>query len=237
MEGSVPNLRQKRLAGEIAGQVEGIRDVINMLRIVPLPVVDDDSLRKHLRRVLARNPKVDETRVSVEVINAVVYLGGFVSTAAEKRIAEDEAWSAPGIRDIMNKIEVLSAVPKSDIQFAGEILQGFSYCLGLDLSKLTVELQDGVAHLRGMVPSEYLKSAAEELARWTPPVVDVVNELKVLSWPGATGRSHPKPARSPGENCSQNIAVSAAQSPSATPFSGRTKRPRSSHLDSEAATR
>ena len=137
IEGSVPNLRQKKLAGEIAYKVEGIREVVNMLRIMPLPVVDDESLKQHLNRALARNPKIDHTKVSVEVIDGVVYLGGFVSTAAEKRLAEHEAWATPGVRDIINKIEVLSATPKSELEVVGEILDGLSYCLGLDLSTVS----------------------------------------------------------------------------------------------------
>lgn len=205
IKGVVPNLRQKRLAGEIAGKVDGVRDVVNMLRIAPSPIVGDDSLRRHISRALARNSMIDETKVSVEVINGVVHLSGFASTAAEKRLAEDEAWAAPGIRDIVNNIEVLTSAPKSDVQTADEILLGLSACLGLDQSDVTVELRDGVVHLRGIVPSGYLKSAAEELARWTPSVVDVVNELAVLSWSDAGGRSGPGRDRYVGLDCSVGI--------------------------------
>jgi len=211
IEGSVPNLKQKKLAGEIAWQVEGIREVVNMLRIMPLPVVDDESLKQHLKRALARNPKIDHTKVSIEVINGVVYLGGFVSTAAEKHLAEHEAWATPGVRDIINKIEVLSATPKSELQIVGEILDGFSYCLGLDLSKIAVDFQDGTVRLRGTVPSAYLKEAAEELASWTPSVSSVTNELEVLDWPGSRRHHRPGLIRSPSEDRLERPAQAASQ--------------------------
>jgi len=208
IEGTVPNLKQKKLAGEIAKKLRGIHDVVNMLRITPLPVIDDESLKKHIRRLFARNPEINESKISVEVIDGVVYLGGFVSTAAEKRLAELEVWAASGVRDVANKIEVLSAEPKSDIQIAGEILQSFSVCLGLDLSRVTVDFREGVAHLRGSVPTDYLKEAAEELATWTPSVTGVINELKVLELPGFKGYSPPRLKRSPNEDCSQSVSVS-----------------------------
>ena len=212
IEGAVPNLRQKKLAGEIARKVEGIHDVVNMLRITPLPVIDDESLRKHIRRALSRNPRIDISRISVEVVGGVVHLGGFVSTAAQKRLAEQEVWSAAGVRDIINKIEVLSATPKSEIQVKGEILQGFSECLGLDLSKLAVEMRDGVLHLSGVVPTAYMKDAAEELATWTPSVTGVINELKVLELPGSRGYVRTRLYRSPVEDCSQDTGVSGLKS-------------------------
>jgi len=212
IEGTVPNLKQKKLGGEIVAQVEGIRDVVNMLRITPLPVVDDENLKKHIRRALARNHKIDASRISVEVVDGVVYLGGFVNTAAQKRLAVQEVWSAAGVRDIINKIEVLSATPKSEIQVMGEILQGFSECLGLDLSKLSVEMRDGVLHLGGVVPTAYMKDAAEELATWTPSVTSVINELKVLELPGSRGYVPTRLYRSPAEDCFQDTGVTGLKS-------------------------
>jgi len=184
VKGTVPNMKQKRLAGQVAGQVEGIREVVNMLRITPLPIIDDGSLEKRLTRALARNPNVDNSKISVEVSNGIVFLKGFANTAAEKRLAEQEVWAAAGVIDIINKVEVLSERPRSDVEIAGEILRSFSQCLGLDLSKVTVEVKDGTAHLCGAVPTDYLKDTAEELATWVPSIARVVNELKVIEIPG-----------------------------------------------------
>jgi len=212
IEGAVPNLKQKRLAGEVASQIEGIRDVVNMLRIIPLPVIDDESLKKHLRRVLVRNPNIDDAKISAEVINGVVSLSGSVSTVTEKRLAEQEVWATAGVRDIVNKTEVFPVTPKSEMQVIGEILQSFSECLGLDLSKVSVEIKEGIAHLRGVVPTDYLKDAAEELATWTPWVTGVVNDLKVHELPGSWGHTPTKLARSPVEDCSSDTRIAGSLS-------------------------
>ena len=212
IKGTVPNLKQKKLAGEVASQLKGIRDVVNMLRITPLPIIDDESLEKRIRRALARNSNVDESKISVEVVNGIVYLDGFVNTAAEKRLMEQEVWATAGVKDIINKTEVFPVTPKSEMQVIGEILQSFSECLGLDLSKVSVEIKEGIAHLRGVVPTDYLKDAAEELAIWTPWITGVVNDLKVLELPGSWGHTPTKLVRSPVEDCSSDTRMAGSLS-------------------------
>lgn len=184
VDGFVPNLKQKRLAGEVSSQVAGTREVVNLLRVAPLPVVSDDTLRQHVRRALAHDPRIDTSKTTVDVVSGVVYLGGFAGTATERRVAEHEAWAAPGVRDIINKIEVLATAPKTDLEVVAEIKRSFSDCLGLDTSRIRIEVRDGTAYLRGTVPTDYLKGAAEELATWTPSVRAVVNQLMVLDRPG-----------------------------------------------------
>ncbi|MFW6150515.1 MAG: BON domain-containing protein [Chloroflexota bacterium] len=184
LDGFVPNLKQKRLAGEVASQVAGTSEVVNLLKIAPLPVVSDDTLRQHVRRALARDPRIDTSKITVDVVSGVVYLGGFAGTVTERRVSEHEAWAAPGVRDIINKIEVLSAAPRSDLEVVAEIKRSLADCLGLDTSRLRIEVRDGTAYLHGLVPTDYLKGAAEELATWTPSVRAVVNELTVLDRPG-----------------------------------------------------
>jgi len=211
IKGTVPNLKQKKLAGEITGQVNGIRDVINMLMITPLPITDDESLGKRITQALARNPNVDESKISIEVVNGIVFLDGFTNTAVEKRLVEQEVWATAGVKDIVNKIEVISARPKSDVEVIGEILQSFSQCLGLDLSKMSVEIKGGVAYLRGVVPTDYLKDAAEELATWVPSIASVVNELKVLETPALRRHTPIGPGRSPAKYLSKNVKMGGSR--------------------------
>ena len=179
LEGAAGNLRDKRLAEAVAYQTEGIDEVVNMMRIAPVFPLDDEVSKKRLTSSLASDQRMDGSRISAECTNGHARLSGLAGTAAAKRLAEEIAWSVPGVRDVANRLEVASVPPKSEVQTAGEILQGLSQCLGLDLSKVSVEVKRGIAYLRGTVPNEYLRSAAEELARWTPPVGDVVNELSV----------------------------------------------------------
>lgn len=185
IEGFVANFSYKKLIGHIAAQVDGIDEVVNMLRVAPVAVVDDESTVKRIRLALARNLSIDTAKVSVTVANGSVWLCGSVKSAREKCIVEDEAWATLGVRIIINRLEVSSAMIKSIIQIEDDISQGLSQCLGIDSSKMAVRFRDGAVYLSGEVPTDQLRSAAEELACWTPSVTHVVNDLRVIHSPGS----------------------------------------------------
>jgi len=63
-----------------------------------------------------------------------------------------------------------------------------------------------------MVPTAYLKDAAEELATWTPSVTGVINELKVLELPDSRGHVPTRLFRSPVEDCSRDTGVTGIKS-------------------------
>lgn len=139
----------------------------------------DSMLRKKIIRVLARNPRIDGSKLSVAVVNSVVKLDGRVNSTAEKLLAEREALTVPEVKLVRNDVIVLQARPTTDVRLAGEILQCFSLCLGMDLSRVIVRVRRGVTHIWGTVPTIRLKLAAETIARTIPQVIAVVNQLKV----------------------------------------------------------
>lgn len=199
LKGIVANWRQKRLVGEVASQVEGVHGIVNMLRVAPLTVVDDDTLRERIRQALARAPLLAGASVSVEVVSSVVYLEGLASTATEKHLAEGEAWSVAGVKDVANRIEVPPESLKSEALVAREILRSLCSRLGMDPRQIAVRFRNGIVHLQGTVPSSYLKAAAEEMVRWVPRVVGVVNDLSIPSQPSPRG--HLDSTRPPAGAC------------------------------------
>ena len=196
VEGCVPNVTQKRLLETIVIQLEGIHGVVNMLRIAPMAVVDDESLLKLIHGALEGNAQINEATLSVEVSNGCACLRGIVGTAAEKCKAELEAWATCGVRAITNEIQVLSERPMRDAEVVNDVLQGFCDCLGIDLSTVDVAFSDGVIRLRGVVQNSHMKRAAADLAHWIPPVVAVVNDLEVAAELDTTTRASADPESS-----------------------------------------
>jgi osmotically-inducible protein OsmY len=176
LDGSVWNWSQKRMAGELCRTLRGIRAVVNMLRVRPLPIMDDASLKKGIRRMLAGHPNID--RVSLQVVYGVVRLSGCVPDEAEKRRVEGKVWAMPGVRHVVSTLQVGPSTATNDLQIVNEILKGLAGCLGLDISTVTVKSQGGTVRLSGTVPNHHLRSAAEDLACWMPLVHSVVNELE-----------------------------------------------------------
>ncbi len=177
VEGTVSNLRQMWLIGEVVRQIPGVAEVVNKLRVVPLLVLDDKDLKEQVKATVSRNDKINKPDISIEVNNGVVYLIGIVNTAVEKHLVEHEIGAIPGVRGIVNEIQAVSGSTRSKAHIISEILDGFSKFLGLDLTNIDVDYREGTVYLRGTVPDQYLKQAAAELAGWTLSVTRVVNEL------------------------------------------------------------
>jgi osmotically-inducible protein OsmY len=106
LNGSVPTLVTKRLAGVMAWWVPGVRDVVNGIAVEP---PEDDGpymIAEAVRVVLEKDPYVDATQVRVGVRNAVVRLDGLVPTGTEREAAERDAWCVFGVDNVINEIEV-----------------------------------------------------------------------------------------------------------------------------------
>lgn len=106
LDGEVPSLVHKRLAGLLAWWVPGSRDVINGLGVEPAVVDSDDEIAEAVRIALEVDPFIDANQVRIGVRRAVVTLGGVVASEAQRRMAEDDAWYIFGVDRVVNRIAV-----------------------------------------------------------------------------------------------------------------------------------
>ena len=66
----------------------------------------DERIREDVSEELAFAGDIDATDIEVRVSNCVVMLDGEVGSREEKRLAEDIAEAAPGVRDVHNSLRV-----------------------------------------------------------------------------------------------------------------------------------
>ncbi|HEY8476937.1 MAG TPA: BON domain-containing protein [Chloroflexota bacterium] len=107
LSGTVDSYTEKSYAESDAWSVEGVVDVVNNITIVPRPTRSDAEIATDVRADLVRNIRIDPSRISVEVVNGVVYLRGSVSTIGQKWLASDVAWWTPGVKDVVNELQVV----------------------------------------------------------------------------------------------------------------------------------
>jgi osmotically-inducible protein OsmY len=107
LSGTVDSYTEKSYAESDAWSVEGVVDVVNNITIVPRPTRADAEIATDVRADLVRNIRIDPSRISVEVVNGVVYLRGSVSTIGQKWLASDVAWWTPGVKDVVNELQVV----------------------------------------------------------------------------------------------------------------------------------
>lgn len=106
LNGSVPSLVHKRLAGAMAWWVRGVRDVINGIVVEPEENDSPDQIEEAIRIILDRNPSVDAAQIRVGVRGRLVRLTGLMHSEGARANAEDTVWSVFGVDDVLNEIEV-----------------------------------------------------------------------------------------------------------------------------------
>lgn len=106
LNGAVPSLARKRLAGAMAWWRPGVRDVVNGLAVEPPEQDSPDDLEEAVRLVLEHNPLIEASQIRVGVRGGVVRLTGLVRTVDVSRLAEADAWSVLGVDEVLNEIEV-----------------------------------------------------------------------------------------------------------------------------------
>jgi osmotically-inducible protein OsmY len=102
LNGQVPSLTHKRLAGVLAWWVPGSRDVINGLEEVPPEADNDDELVDAVRLVLEKDPLVNASEIRVTAQNWIVTLDGLVASETMRQAAERDTWCVLGVKDVIN---------------------------------------------------------------------------------------------------------------------------------------
>jgi osmotically-inducible protein OsmY len=105
LNGKVPSLMHKRLAGVMAWRVPGVRDVINGIAVEPFEEDGPDQIEEAVRVALDNNLDVDGSQIRVGVRGHVVRLTGLVSSERARELVEADAWAVLGVDDVINEIE------------------------------------------------------------------------------------------------------------------------------------
>ncbi|MDE2467076.1 MAG: BON domain-containing protein [Alphaproteobacteria bacterium] len=106
LNGTVPTLVHKRLAGVMAWWNPGVRDVVNGIAVEPGEEDSPDQIEEAVRVALDRNPAIEAGQIKVGVRGRIVRLTGLMQSGAARQVAENDAWATFGVDDVINEIEV-----------------------------------------------------------------------------------------------------------------------------------
>ena len=107
LNGAIPGLTSKRLAGVMAWWVPGVRDVVNGIEIIPPEEDSPDMIEEAIRAALEKDPLVNASQIRAGVRNTWVRLTGAVATNTEREAAERDAWCILGVDNVINEIEAI----------------------------------------------------------------------------------------------------------------------------------
>jgi osmotically-inducible protein OsmY len=95
----------QRLAAEHAVEnIAGVQGVTNIVRIRRRTPPRD--LKEQIERALIRDPVLHPREIGVVVKGTSVILAGIVGSCRERLLAEEAAWSAPGVTCVQNRLEL-----------------------------------------------------------------------------------------------------------------------------------
>ena len=104
LKGTVEWQFEKEDAERAVRRLTGIKGVTNLITIKPRATPAE--LKKRIEDALVRTAETDAHRITVEVDGNKVILRGTVRSWAEKQEAERQAWAAPGITSVDNRITI-----------------------------------------------------------------------------------------------------------------------------------
>jgi len=104
LEGTVDWNYQRERAADVVRPLTGLRGLTNTLAVAPRATSSD--IRDRIRNALEREVNREAKNLVIEIDGDTVRLSGVVHSWIERRNAERAAWSAPGITDVVNDLEV-----------------------------------------------------------------------------------------------------------------------------------
>jgi osmotically-inducible protein OsmY len=105
LTGNVAWHYQSQEAKNATARISGVTGVTNLIAIRSAPTTA--NLHKRIEEAFRRQADLDANTVTIKTEGSKVFLGGRVKAWHERRVAEQAAWSAPGVTQVEDNIMVV----------------------------------------------------------------------------------------------------------------------------------
>lgn len=190
LSGTVDSWRERQLCENVAKGVRGVREITDQIRIAHDPERTDAEILSEIEGALHWSTLVDDTLIDVRVDDGNVTLVGVVGSAAEKRLARGNAWTA-GVHSVSDDglqvrrwardedLRERKYVPREDAEIRSAVVEALAHDPRVSSFNVLATVEDGCLTLRGVVDNLKAKRAGAQDARCTVGVNRVSNLLKV----------------------------------------------------------
>jgi hyperosmotically inducible protein len=191
LDGQVPSEQIKAVAGAIALDTSGVKEVHNNLSINPSTArnpeteglggrVADLEIKTLVSENLSQNAELAEKHIATDVKDRTVTLSGAVETAAQKSQAEQIAWQVTGVQGVTDHLSATNerTNPESvDEKLAHRVEFELYSTKAISLKTVQIHADNGTVTLTGNVTSRAEKLLAEKTAQSVEGVRKVVDNL------------------------------------------------------------
>lgn len=200
LSGSVRDPIQKELATELAASYEGVKDVNNIITVIPdtsdskpkrsfRTKVEDKSIAASVKTRLLYHKKYKGYRIGARTENRIVTLTGVVDNEFQRAEIETVAFQTRGVDRVINHLTIRERPELKSVQDFGQqagdefvekrVETSILLNRHLSLRRIDVEADNGVVILTGVVDSEPEKRLAESIANNILGVQKVRNDIVV----------------------------------------------------------
>ena len=191
--GQVPSEEIKTIAGVIAQDTSGVKQLNNNLGIDPSvrpnpeasrlgERVADLELKAIVQDAMGKSPELRDKHIEAGVKERTVTLNGTVETSAQKNLAQKIAEGIMDVHGVINNIIVIplqNAADSPDERLSKRVEFELYSTKAFSMNGLQIESQDGTVTLSGSVSSRAEKLLAEKVVQSVDGVRKIVNNLMV----------------------------------------------------------
>jgi osmotically-inducible protein OsmY len=105
LTGQVRRHFQRLAAKHAVGRVSGVLGITDEIAISGDPIPSDVADR--INKAFERNAILDSSLIDVSNLDHTIYLDGTVTSGTAKREAENSAWAAPGVYEVVNRLVII----------------------------------------------------------------------------------------------------------------------------------
>jgi hyperosmotically inducible protein len=145
--------------------------------------LDDAGTTARVKSALVANKVTKTTQISVDTLEGVVQLSGFVDSEMARQSAVGTARTVAGVIEVQDRLLIRDAGRSggqavNDTVIAAKLKSELASNAGLGTTtEVVVEVSSGVVELSGFVPTFDQKNRAAEIARRISGVMDVNNNI------------------------------------------------------------
>ena len=193
LKGQVPSEEIKAMAGAIAQDTSGVKELHNNLVIDPAARpnpetsrlserVADLEIKTLVEDAIRKSPELKDRSIELVVQQRKVSLNGVVETESQKNLAQQIAWGVQGVAGVTNSISVTApqAGDSPEDKLAKRVEFELYSTKAFSVNTLQIHSLDGTVTLGGTVSSRAEKLLAEKVAQTVNGVRKVVNNLSVM---------------------------------------------------------
>ncbi|MGK0189795.1 MAG: osmotically-inducible protein OsmY, partial [Verrucomicrobiales bacterium] len=150
LEGTVTSIQAKTRTAAIAESRRGVRSVVNLIKVEPRPVADDD-LKERIARFMRWDPVAKRQEVTVEVSDGTVDLRGQASSLGAKREVVRGVSGVRGVKELNNFIEVDFGAERTDEEIKAHIIKRWRWHTYIDVDSLRIDVTEGKVVVSGVM--------------------------------------------------------------------------------------